>query len=118
MHLCGISDDSSHVIANTSISLLVTNLRLWVTPSVLPQRQRCFEEELAFVATQTPDVLACLLPDATTLRLAACHVAPRRRRSPSWCTRRRPACPVRCAPYRRGVFIAVTNGPWPICRGR
>jgi transposase len=40
----------------------------------LPQRQRRFEEELAFVATQTPDVLACLLPDATTLRLAACHV--------------------------------------------
>jgi transposase len=40
----------------------------------LPQRQRRFEEELAFVATQTPDVLACLLPDATTLRLAACYV--------------------------------------------
>ena len=40
----------------------------------MPQRQRRFEEELAFVATQTPDVLACLLPDATTLRLAACHV--------------------------------------------
>ena len=40
----------------------------------MPQRQRCFEEERAFVATQTPDVLACLLPDATTLRLAACHV--------------------------------------------
>jgi transposase len=40
----------------------------------LPQRQRRFEEGLAFVATQTPDVLACLLPDATTLRLAACHV--------------------------------------------
>jgi len=40
----------------------------------LPHRQRRFEEELAFVATQTPDVLACLLPDATTLRLAACHV--------------------------------------------
>jgi len=32
------------------------------------------EEELAFVATQTPDVLACLLPDATTLSLAACYV--------------------------------------------
>jgi transposase len=40
----------------------------------LPQRQRCFEEERAFVATHTPDVLACLLPDATTLHLAACHV--------------------------------------------
>jgi len=40
----------------------------------LPQRQRRFEEERAFVATQTPDVLACLLPDATMLRLAACHV--------------------------------------------
>jgi transposase len=43
-------------------------------PSALPQRQRRFEEELAFVATQTPDVLACLFPDATTLRLAACYV--------------------------------------------
>ena len=32
------------------------------------------EEEPAFVATQTPDVLACLLPDATTLSLAACYV--------------------------------------------
>jgi transposase len=40
----------------------------------LPQRQPCFEEERAFVATHTPDVLACLLPNATTLRLAACHV--------------------------------------------
>jgi transposase len=40
----------------------------------LPQRPRRFEEERAFVATATPDVLACLLPDATTLRLAACHV--------------------------------------------
>ncbi len=40
----------------------------------MPQRQRRFEEERAFVATQTPDVLACLLPDATTLRLAACYV--------------------------------------------
>ena len=40
----------------------------------MPQRPRCFEEEHAFVTTQTSDVLACLLPDATTLRLAACHV--------------------------------------------
>ncbi len=28
----------------------------------------------AFIATETPDVLAHLLPDATTLRLTACHV--------------------------------------------
>jgi transposase len=42
--------------------------------SVLPQRQGRLEEELAFVATQTPDVLTCLLPDATTLSLAACRV--------------------------------------------
>ncbi len=41
---------------------------------MLPQRQGRLEEELAFVATQTPDVLACLLPDATTLSLAACYV--------------------------------------------
>jgi transposase len=41
---------------------------------VLPQRQGRLEEELAFVATQTPDVLACLFPDATTLSLAACYV--------------------------------------------
>jgi transposase len=40
----------------------------------LPQRPHRFEEEIAFVATQTPDVLACLLPDATMLRLDACHV--------------------------------------------
>src|SRR5882672_2005336 len=43
-------------------------------PQTFPHRHRCFEEEPTFVATQTPDVLACLLPDATTLRLAACHV--------------------------------------------
>ena len=41
---------------------------------MLPQRQGRLEEELAFVATQTPDVLACLFPDATTLSLAACYV--------------------------------------------
>jgi len=40
----------------------------------LPDRPHRCEEEHAFVATQTPDVLACLLPDATTLRLAACSV--------------------------------------------
>jgi len=40
----------------------------------LPQRQCRFEEERAFIATETPDVLAHLLPDATTLRLTACHV--------------------------------------------
>ena len=40
----------------------------------LPQRHRRLEEESAFVIAQTPDVLACLLPDATTLALATCHV--------------------------------------------
>jgi transposase len=40
----------------------------------LPLRPRRFEEELAFVATPTPDVLACLLPDATLRHLVACHV--------------------------------------------
>ena len=32
------------------------------------------EEDLTFIAPQTSDVLACLLPDATTLHLAACHI--------------------------------------------
>ena len=41
---------------------------------MLPQRQGRFEEERAFIATETPDVLARLLPDATTLRLTACHI--------------------------------------------
>ena len=40
----------------------------------LPQRPHRLEEERAFVATQTPDVLACLFPDPTTLCLAACYV--------------------------------------------
>ena len=35
-------------------------------------RQR--EEEPAFISTQATAVLARLLPDATTLRLEACHV--------------------------------------------
>ena len=43
---------------------------------------------------------------------------PPRRRSPSWCARRRPACPVRCVPSQRGVSTAVTHVPSPICRGR
>jgi transposase len=47
---------------------------LLVNVTCVSQRQRCLEEEPTFVTTQTPDVLACLLPDATTLCLAACHV--------------------------------------------
>src|SRR5712691_3853774 len=39
-----------------------------------PHRHRRLQEESAFVTTATPDVLACLFPDATTRRLAACHV--------------------------------------------
>src|SRR6266853_831563 len=39
-----------------------------------PHRHRRLQKESAFVTTQTPDILACLLPDATTRRLAACHV--------------------------------------------
>src|SRR2546426_2647681 len=39
-----------------------------------PHRHRRLQEEPAFVATQTPNVLACLLPDATMLHLEACHV--------------------------------------------
>src|SRR5438132_9328907 len=37
-------------------------------------RPRRFQEESAFVTTETPDVLACLLPETPTLSLAACHV--------------------------------------------
>jgi transposase len=37
-------------------------------------KPRCREEDSTFIATQTPDVLPCLLPDTTTLSLAACHV--------------------------------------------
>ena len=40
----------------------------------MPQRQRRLEEDPTFIAPETPDVLPCLLPDATTLRLAACHI--------------------------------------------
>src|SRR6266702_4739112 len=43
-------------------------------PHTFPHRHRRLQEEPAFVTTQTPDVLACLLPDATTLHLEACHV--------------------------------------------
>ena len=43
---------------------------------------------------------------------------PPRPRSPCWCARRRPACPVRCVPSQRGVSTAGTHAPWPICRGR
>src|SRR5207249_5953631 len=39
-----------------------------------PHRHHRLQEESAFVTTETPDVLACLLPNATPLRLAACHV--------------------------------------------
>src|SRR3989442_7222409 len=43
-------------------------------PHTFPHRHRRLQEDPAFVTTQTPDVLACLLPDATTLHLEACHV--------------------------------------------
>ncbi len=50
------------------------DLRSAVNVTCVAHRQRRFEEELAFVSTPTHKVLAHLLPDATTLRLAACHV--------------------------------------------
>jgi transposase len=37
-------------------------------------RHRCLEEESTFITTATPDVLPCLLPEGTTLRLVACHI--------------------------------------------
>jgi DNA-binding NarL/FixJ family response regulator len=39
-----------------------------------PHKHYRLQEESAFVTTETPDVLACLFPDAITLSLAACHV--------------------------------------------
>src|SRR5262245_30530893 len=33
-----------------------------------------FVEESPFIATDTPELLACLLPDTTTLHLVACHI--------------------------------------------
>ena len=41
-----------------------------------------------------------------------------RPRSPCACARRRPACPVRCAPPRRSVSIVTMSAPWLICPGR
>src|SRR2546425_12509445 len=43
-------------------------------PHIVPRRHRRLEEDPTFIATEPPDVLACLFPEATTLRLAACHV--------------------------------------------
>jgi transposase len=41
-----------------------------------PHKHHCFKEEPTFVSTQTSEVLARLLPDATALRLVACEVDP------------------------------------------
>jgi Transposase len=43
---------------------------------------------------------------------------PPQHRSPYGCTRRKPAYSVRSVPRRRGVSIAGTNAPWPLCRGQ
>src|SRR5229473_6915019 len=40
----------------------------------IAHRHRCLEEDPAFIALHTPDVLTRLLPDATRLRLEACDV--------------------------------------------
>src|SRR5256886_2960638 len=68
-----------------------------IHPHTFPHRHRRLQEEPAFVATQTPDVLACLLPDATTLRLAACHVD------------------TAAAQITLSVRSAQTNVPCPLC---
>jgi len=47
---------------------------LWYTSPVSPQRHHCLEEETTFISTPATTILARLLPDATTLRLDACHV--------------------------------------------
>jgi transposase len=38
----------------------------------MARSHRCLQEEPTCITTQAPDVLPCLLPDATLLRLAAC----------------------------------------------
>src|SRR5712691_10425780 len=81
-------------------------------PQTCPHRHRRLQEEPAFVATQTSDVLACLLPDATTLHLDACHIDTTAAQITLL------VYYVHSVLYRRGVSTAVTNGPWPICRGR
>ena len=43
---------------------------------------------------------------------------PLQHRSPCECTRRRPACLVRCAPPCRIASTATMNAPWPISHGR
>src|SRR5215471_20625811 len=40
----------------------------------MPQRHPRRKEDTAFISTSAPTVLAHLLPDATMLRLVACHV--------------------------------------------
>ena len=40
----------------------------------ITHRHSCLEEDSAFIALHTPDVLAALLPDATALSLEACEV--------------------------------------------
>src|SRR5229473_2337787 len=40
----------------------------------IAHRHRCLEEDPAFIALHTPDVLSALLPDATALHLEACEV--------------------------------------------
>jgi len=40
----------------------------------IAHRHSCLEEDPAFIALHTPDVLAALLPDATALSLEACEV--------------------------------------------
>src|SRR6266446_2273803 len=51
-----------------------TSLLCLIHLPTFPHRHHRLQEESAFVTTQTPDVLACLLPEATTLCLAACHI--------------------------------------------
>jgi transposase len=40
----------------------------------IAHRHRCLEEDPAFIARHTPDVLSAFLPDATALHLEACEV--------------------------------------------
>ena len=66
-------------------------------------RHRCLEEESAFIATETSDVLACLVTRVTTLRLTACHVDTTAAQItlPVCSTQIRVPCPLCATPARR-----------------
>jgi len=63
----------------------------------MAQRLSALEEDLAFITLPTPDVLARLLPDATTLHLDTCEVDEA------------------TAQITLGVQSPQTSAPYPLC---